>query len=116
MNLPEKLLWLKMRKGLTVYLTDLEKPHHVTPEDFGALLMAVSLADSDTSMEAAFRAWRDDYTPDGLRASEMKPVDARNPRSHTGPLLDPGKRAVGYICKEEQQNKRQPRRQPRKGT
>lgn len=70
MKLYNKLLWLKMHNGLTVYLTDLDKPHHVDPEDLAALLTAIQPCDSDLQISNAYRAWRDRYTPDHIRRTE----------------------------------------------
>ena len=97
MKLDEKLLWLKIHCGLTVYLTDLEQTHHVTPEEFAALFATISPCKSTSELPRAVAAWRESYAPDALQSTRESPVNnSSQPRSapHRQRLQTPQRKRI----------------------
>ena len=85
MNLIEKLHWLQYTHGFTVYLNDLEYPHHVIADELAPLLDALGLCDSHQALTNAFRAWRAAYSPAHMAQQASEPLRRRS-AALTGPV------------------------------
>jgi len=77
MRLTDKLLWLKLTHGLTIYLTDLDYPHHVTPEQLAALLDGLAGCNGERALADMYTTWRANHTPAHLRSKQPDALSER---------------------------------------